>query len=56
MKKHIASCRQIFLVMVAISIIYPLHPVYSYEQEIANLSSMLSSDIVKSGKKGGCRG
>jgi TolB-like protein len=37
--------------MVVISIISPLHPVHSYEQEIANLSSMLSSDIVKSGKR-----
>lgn len=51
MKKYIEGCYRIFFFMIVLAIICPVLPALSYEREIANLSSILASDIVKSGKK-----
>lgn len=51
MKKHFEGFLRILGFMIAVVIIYPSLPALAYEREIANLSSILSADIAKSGKK-----
>jgi TolB-like protein len=50
-KKNIVACYRIVSVLIMVAIICPAIPAFSYEREIANLSSILSADIVKTGKK-----
>ncbi|PKN35889.1 MAG: hypothetical protein CVU61_01790 [Deltaproteobacteria bacterium HGW-Deltaproteobacteria-19] len=51
MNKCFEGCRRILYSLIALVVICPALPAVSYEREIANLSSILSAEIVKSGKK-----
>ena len=51
MKIHIEGCFQMLSLLIALIIIGSAVPAFSYEREIANLSSILAAEIVKSGKK-----
>jgi len=51
MKKHRKSFCRIFFLVFAAAFLFPATPSFSYEREIANLTSILSAEIAKSGKK-----
>ncbi len=51
MKRHCAGFCRIFFPVIILAFLYPVIPAFSYEREIANLTSILSAEIVKSGKK-----
>lgn len=51
MKNRFEGCRRILLIIVLLALVFPTLPALAYEREIANLSSILSAEIAKSGKK-----
>ena len=51
MKRYRQGLCRIFFLLIVMALLYPAVPALSYEREIANLTSILSSEIVKSGKK-----
>jgi TolB-like protein len=51
MRSLVKTCHLMILFMITMAIVCPAHSAFSYEREIANLSSILAADIAKSGKK-----
>jgi hypothetical protein len=51
MRSLFKTCHLMIFFMITMAIVCPAPSAFSYEREIANLSSILASDIVRSGKK-----